>query len=394
MEEYFYLGSEWIQKNENIWVIGEAIVFLIFLISVLYLFIFAVFSLKKRKYHYPEAKKRYRFAVLFPTDKEDVIILNSIRSFLSQDFPKENYGIYVISEGLSPTTQKELNELSAHIVNLQGQKHSKTNALRAAIDYIDQQNCTYDVVVVMDADNAVDTNYLNKLNDAFYSGCAAVQTHKVAKNRNTSIAVLDAVSEEINNSIFRKGHTQLGFSCGLMGSGMAFEYELFQNSIHVASDLGVEKQLELILLKQNIYIEYLEDVYTYDEKVASKAGFYQQRRKWLATQFANLFSGIGSMPMAMLRGNWDYCNKLFQWMMLPRVILFGLIVLISLLLTWFDWILAIKWWGVLLLLCITFSIAIPDYLVDKKLRNAILSLPILFILMFFNLFRLRGASKG
>ncbi|MDL2264967.1 glycosyltransferase family 2 protein [Parabacteroides sp. OttesenSCG-928-G07] len=393
MEQYFYMGSEWLQKNEYAWTIGEAILFLLFLISVLYLFIFAIFSLRKRKFHYPEAKKRYRFAVLFPAYKEDSVIINSVKSFFGQNYPRELYDIIVISDQMTQATNQALEDLSARVVEISLPNSSKTNALRKAMTYIEDENLQYDVVVIMDADNIVDPDYLDKINDAFYSGCAAVQTHRVAKNRNTSVAVLDAVSEEINNSIFRKGHTRLGFSSALMGSGMAFDYELFKESIFKAGHVGVDKQLEMILLKQNIYIEYLEDVYTYDEKVANKTSFYQQRRRWLATQFTNLFSGIFSMPMAMLRGNWDYCNKLFQWMMLPRVILFGFIVLLALLFTWLDWMMSIKWWGLLLLLCITFSIAVPDYLVDKKLRNAILSLPVLFILMFFNFFRLKGATK-
>ena len=37
--------------------------------------------------------------------------------------------------------------------------------------------------------------------------------------------------------------------------------------------------------------------------------------------------------------------------------------------------------------------AIPDYLVDNRFQKAIISLPLLFILMFLNLFRLRGANK-
>ena len=32
------------------------------------------------------------------------------------------------------------------------------------------------------------------------------------KNMNTDIALLDAAIEEMNNSIFRKGHIRLGFS--------------------------------------------------------------------------------------------------------------------------------------------------------------------------------------
>nr|WP_277467077.1 glycosyltransferase family 2 protein [Parabacteroides sp. PF5-6] len=387
------MGNEWIQKNENIWLVGEAIVFLIFLISVLYLFIFALFSLRKRKYQYPTAKKKYRYAVLFPAYREDVVIMNSVKTFLLQAYPRELFEVIVISDQMTEETNRKLIESSAHVVEINLPNSSKTNALRKAMDYIEEKKMKFDVVVIMDADNVVDPDFLDRINDAFYSGCAAVQTHRVAKNSNTSVAVLDAVSEEINNSIFRKGHTRLGFSSGLVGSGMAFEYDLFKESIWEAKHVGVDKQLEMILLKQNIYIEYLENVYTYDEKVANKASFYQQRRRWLATQFTNLFSGIGSLPLSMLRGKWDYCNKLFQWMMFPRVILFGFITLLALFMTWMDWTMSIKWWGLLLMLCITFSMAIPDYLVDKKLRNAILSLPILFILMFLNFFRLRGASK-
>ena len=51
---------------------------------------------------------------------------------------------------------------------------------------------------------------------------------ELLRTKDTNTAVLDAVSEEINNSIFRKGHTRLGFSSGLSGSGMAFEYDLFK----------------------------------------------------------------------------------------------------------------------------------------------------------------------
>ena len=50
-------------------------------------------------------------------------------------------------------------------------------------------------------------NFLKKINAAFAHGYVAVQGHRTAKNMNTSWAILDAVSEEINNNIFRKGHT-------------------------------------------------------------------------------------------------------------------------------------------------------------------------------------------
>ena len=37
--------------------------------------------------------------------------------------------------------------------------------------------------------------------------------------------------------------------------------------------------------------------------------------------------------------------------------------------------------------------AIPDYLVNRQLKKAILKTPLLAIMMFFNLFRMKGVNK-
>ena len=379
IEQFFQIGENWIDKEQYAFQLGDAILFLCFLIFVLYLFVFSVYSKRKPQYNYPTAKKKYRFAVLFPAYQEDEVIIDSVKSFLSQEYSKGLYDIIVISNQMRQETIDNLKTLSAKVVEMNSPQSTKIEALKEAIHYIEERDIKYDNVVILDADNVVKPNYLEKINDALYAGCSALQTHRVAKNRDNSIAVLDSVSEEINNSIFRKGHTRLGFSSALSGSGMAFEYDLFKN-----------KYMERKLLLQNVYIEYLEEVYTYDEKVRGKRDFYNQRRRWLTTQISNLFSGIFQMPGAILKGNWDYCDKLFQWMMPPRVLLLGFIVLIASLLTILDFITSIKWWLLLILLGITFSIAVPDYLVDRKFKKAIASVPVLFILMFLNIFRIGG----
>jgi hypothetical protein len=43
---------------------------------------------------------------------------------------------------------------------------------------------------------------LKKINAAFEYDFIAVQGHRTAKNTNNSWAILDAISEEINNNIF------------------------------------------------------------------------------------------------------------------------------------------------------------------------------------------------
>ena len=56
MNKFIYLGSEWAESHEKLYLLGDSILFLLFLLGVLYLFIFAFFSLKKRKDTYPKAR--------------------------------------------------------------------------------------------------------------------------------------------------------------------------------------------------------------------------------------------------------------------------------------------------------------------------------------------------
>ena len=51
MNKFIYLGSEWAESHEKLYLLGDSILFLLFLLGVLYLFIFAFFSLKNEKTH-------------------------------------------------------------------------------------------------------------------------------------------------------------------------------------------------------------------------------------------------------------------------------------------------------------------------------------------------------
>ena len=113
----------------------------------------------------------------------------------------------------------------------------------------------YDMIVVFNSDNRVVPNALHLLNNAYYSGCDSIQAHRMTENLTTSTAVLAAAGEEINNNIFRKGHTKLGFSSALLGSGMAFDFEMFHRISPTLEGSDLAKAVEIKLLEENIYTE-------------------------------------------------------------------------------------------------------------------------------------------
>lgn len=371
--------------------IFEYICWILASIAVAYPLIYSLASLGTRKSYYPTANKQHKFAILFPAYKEDRVILPVVESFLQQHYPQELYKVIIISDHMQETTNERLAQLPITLLKANYENSSKAKALNFAMDHFGRDK--FDAVVILDADNIVDTNFLLEINKVFDAGVQAIQAHRTAKNRNTDIAVLDGLSEEVNNSIFRRGHVRLGISSALIGSGMIFNYQWFHDNVKHLVTTGEDKELEVLLLKQRIFIEFLDEVYVYDEKTQGEKGFYNQRRRWLATQFAQWGRVFKDLPQAILSGNIDYSDKLIQWMLPPRLILFGGIIVMGSIMQIIDWPLALKWWALFLIMGVTLCLAIPDKLVDDRFKKSINKLPLLFIMMVVNLFRMKGMNK-
>ncbi|MFR7874983.1 MAG: glycosyltransferase [Butyricimonas paravirosa] len=371
--------------------IFEYICWILASVAVAYPLIYSLASLGTRKSYYPTANKQHKFAILFPAYKEDRVILPVVESFLQQHYPQELYKVIVISDHMQETTNERLAQLPITLLKANYENSSKAKALNFAMDHFERDE--FDAVVILDADNIVDTNFLLEINKVFDAGVQAIQAHRTAKNRNTDIAVLDGLSEEVNNSIFRRGHVRLGISSALIGSGMIFNYQWFHDNVKHLVTTGEDKELEVLLLKQRIFIEFLDEVYVYDEKTQGEKGFYNQRRRWLATQFAQWGRVFKDLPQAILSGNIDYSDKLIQWVLPPRLILFGGIIVMGSIMQIIDWPLALKWWALFLIMGVTLCLAIPDKLVDDRFKKSINKLPLLFIMMVVNLFRMKGMNK-
>lgn len=371
--------------------IAEIILYIILAFNTGYLLLFAIASKFCRPRIYPRTAPGTKFAVLFPAYKEDKVIIPAIYSFLQQDYPRELYDIIVISDQMQESTNEALRQLPVRLLIADYTDSSKAKAMSLAMNAT--ADIPYDAVVIMDADNTAGTSFLSELNPVFQSGARAVQAHRTAKNTNTDIAVLDAASEEINNSILRSGHIALGLSSALIGSGMALEACWFRQHIHLLETAGEDKEMEALLLKQRIHIEYLEHVYVKDEKTQKKEGIKNQRKRWIAAQFDSLVRTLPDFPKELLRGNIDYCDKVFQWTLLPRIILIFCTFFFTILVTLVSPYSSIKWWILAFALFLALFTAIPGHLLNKQLLRAIFQLPSLLLGIASNLFKLKGVNK-
>lgn len=370
----------------------EIILFVVAVLNVVYLLMFSIASHLHLERNSSLSFVTKRIAILIPAYKEDRVIMECVASCMNQNYPTDKYDIVVISDRMKEGTDQILSSLPVKLVNVHFENSTKAKALNFAMDQIGD---LYDIAVVLDADNVIYADFLQNINNFFSTpGVRIVQAHRKAKNLNTNLSVLDAVSEEINNSIFRLGHATMGLSAALIGSGMAFNYTLFKEiMLSINAVGGFDRALELSLIKEGEKIYYLQDVDVLDEKVQSHANFSDQRRRWLSAQLHYLVEFIADVPNAVRKGNWDFCDKVFQQMSIPRIILLGVIFIISLVFSFIKWTIALKWWILFLILVLALFLAIPRTLLNKRLFVALFELPYSFLLMFCNLFRLKGANK-
>lgn len=362
--------------------------------SVLYVAFYALVSLfpSRTAKHQPSTLSHQpsSFLILFPAYKEDSVIVHSVRQCLEQTYPKDFYHIGVISDHMQDDTNELLRQLPITLLTPQFEKSSKAKAMQYAIKEINGQ---FDYIVILDADNVVLPDFLEQVNVSCQQGYQAIQCHRCAKNCDNDVAVLDGVSEEINNTIFRKAHNTIGLSSALIGSGMCFTFEWFKRNVNLLNSAVEDRELESLLLQEKVFIKFEENIHVFDEKVSNHENFERQRLRWLNGQLQSLLIMLPNIPHAIATININYIDKAIQQALIPRSILLFLIPVFSLILFCIAPVWSLKWWILFLVLCLSLYIAIPSQMRNSAVFGKLSSFPALALKMLKNLFNLNKSNK-
>jgi cellulose synthase/poly-beta-1,6-N-acetylglucosamine synthase-like glycosyltransferase len=343
-----------------------------------------------------ELSNHSSFLIIYPAYREDAVIRQSVATFLQQDYPTDRYRLVVVSDHMQAETNEWLAQQQLTLLQPTFEKSSKAKALQFAIDYVEshlQRSSTFTHVVILDADNVVASDFLHRLNEVCAQGYSAIQCHRTAKNANNDIAALDGISEEINNTLFRRAHNAIGLSSALIGSGMCFDYPWFRENVHQLTSAVEDRELEALLMKQNVFVKYESSIHVMDEKVSNQDNFQRQRLRWMTGQLQTLFLMLPYLPTAIRHGNVNYIDKTIQQMLIPRSILLVLTALLSVLITIVAPTWSIKWWCLLGALCAALLIAIPRALRTKALFGKLASLLLLVWRMLKNLIHIDRSNK-
>lgn len=278
--------------------------------AFIYLFALVVASHLKRV-DYTPSKRQYRYAILVPAP-----------SSLPASYPEYHFIVY--------------------------------GDLFKAIDGLDEQS--YDIAIMLDSSvRHLPDNLLSEIDKVYDAGIQAIQLHTVAHNCKGPHRYLPALQAETNNSFFCKGNSRLGLSSMLSGTNMAIDLRWLQENLK-----SNRSNLERKLLIQHIYIEYLPNVIIQAESPLVHS-YKRPKRKV-----------VSDLLPSLLEGNWSFFNRIVQ-QLIPSPLFFCIFTGIwTIFLTGYEWPLSLKWWILLFLLSVTYSLAIPDYLIEDKNKKSLL----------------------
>ena len=347
-------------------------------LAVLYMLIYTIASIFYTKRDVPKTKQLNRFIILIPSYNNPGVV-QTVKSVLAQSYPMRLFDVTVISDHNDEMTNFRLAQEPVTLLTPIFEKSTKAKALQLAVNNLPQFKI-YDIAIVLDGGSVVDTDFLEKMNEAFEAaGTKAIQAHRISRNRDSTAARMGAVFEEINNTIFRRGHIALGLSAGICGGGYAMDFNWFKDNVFKLKSQWEVKEWESLLMRQNVFVDFFDDIFVYDEKKRTPEEFNRERLNWIKAQIHAAFKNIHYLPGALLNRRYNRIDKVVQWLLIPRMLMMAIIVGMSLILPVIYTSLVFKWWALFAITLLICAIATPDYLVDDHWESTFFKSPLVLM---------------
>ena len=232
------------------------------------------------------------FACIITAYREFEIALPQIDSLLKQNY--QNYHIYLVADNCIRPSEIPVNDKLTVLfpaLPLNGKVLSIKHA-------IDRFVSNHDTILILDSDNLLHYNTLHNLNNYLMAGYTAVQGQRTAKNLDTTVAALDAMSELYYNQTQRDTAFMIGSSATIAGSGMAVKSDFFLTYINrlfsegKQFEVAEDKLLQMMLIQNNKRIAYCREALIFDEKVTHGSQVQRQRTRWIRSWFQHWQSAI------------------------------------------------------------------------------------------------------
>jgi cellulose synthase/poly-beta-1,6-N-acetylglucosamine synthase-like glycosyltransferase len=357
------------------------------ILSVVYFFVKA---LSREKFQeITKGGKEADYGIIVTAYEQTDLLPSVVNSLLKLNY--SNYLIYIVADNCDISN---LHFDSDKVVLLRPDKVIANN-VGSHFYAIHRFKRKHERITIIDSDNLVHPDYLNKLNVYFDKGYKAVQGVRAPKNLNTMYACLDAARDKYYHYYDSKVLFGAGASATLAGSGMAFETALYSECLDdgITYGAGFDKVLQYKLVEKGERIAFYEDAIVYDEKTSVTDQLVKQRARWINTWFKYFTYGFDLIGKGILKLNW---NMFLYGVVLVRPPLFIFLLLSVLFMAANLFIapaVAMIWFIGLALFVTSFFVALLSSKTDKRIYRSLAGIPRFMFLQLISLTKSRKAYK-
>lgn len=259
------------------------------LYSLYYIFL-SFFGFGKAERDYELIEDETRFLILVAAHNEEAVIGSTIENLQKIDYNKDFYDIYVVNDNSTDRTGEICDEYGVKHVDT-GEKLfpregvGKPAGLQYALRALGFEKLTekYDVLMVLDADNHVDSNILKELNSQYIQKGKpeAIQSYLDSKNTTNILSLGYALGYFYSNRFFQLAKYRLGLPNAIGGTGFIVRLDfLMKHGGFKFKSLTEDLELEMAIIKENGRILWNHFTRIYDEKPEKLKASIKQRTRW------------------------------------------------------------------------------------------------------------------
>ena len=284
---------------------------LILRIIIIILYIFTLFHsihfglfgimpyLKKYKENNNYKKKKQKFLFLIAARNEENVLGELINSIKKQNYPNNLYKICVLPNNCTDNTKKIAIDKKCLVLEPNTNIKTKGDVLNFAFEYFKNDN-SFDNYVIFDADNVLDPNYLQEINNFFQKGYDVVQGCRESKNiYQTPISGSYALYFYLQNIFLYETRMRINSSVNVNGTGYAVSKKTINDLNFHAKTSTEDIEFSAVCAFNNKRIGYCKKAIFYDEQVENFFVSIKQRKRWIQgnvqvfkNYYKNLFKSI------------------------------------------------------------------------------------------------------
>jgi 1,2-diacylglycerol 3-beta-glucosyltransferase len=229
-----------------------------------------------------ESDARLPLVVLVPAHDEEAGIAATLASLVAQDYPADARRIIVIADNCADATATVAAGAGAEVwERTDPDRRGKGHALAWALDRLlaSEQPCAG--IVFVDADCLASPNLLAAVESRLQAGAHAMQVDYVAGNPEASpTAALRFAAFAVGDTVRFLGKEELGLSCGLVGTGMAFSRDLLERIPWTVTGLVEDCEFHMRLVLAGERAEFVPEASVSQAVPTSAAASAGQQARW------------------------------------------------------------------------------------------------------------------